>query len=189
LGEEPIPLQNAWSFWHDKFKGPQTAEEYASSLHELCSFDTVQSFWECFNSLPSVTKLQPKSSYHLMKKGVKPIWEDPENQKGGFWTIRISKEDTEAAWKELVLASIGEQFAPVLQDGDDITGVTVSIRGYDNIVQLWNKQADANKTKIWDKVLLVLPNTNIITYFYKPCAEHKSFSTEFVEKVVGSPKN
>lgn len=53
-----------------------------------------QDFWNCYNNLPPVEKLKPKSSYHLMKAGVRPLWEDPENERGGFWVLRIRKEDT-----------------------------------------------------------------------------------------------
>lgn len=41
--EEPVALENTWSFWHDKFIGPgQTVEEYEASLHKLCTFSTIQ---------------------------------------------------------------------------------------------------------------------------------------------------
>lgn len=41
--EEPVSLENTWSFWHDKFIGPgQSVEEYEASLHKLCTFSTIQ---------------------------------------------------------------------------------------------------------------------------------------------------
>eukprot|EP01121_Diplochlamys_sp_Union-15-3_P011592 TRINITY_DN3376_c0_g1_i2.p1 TRINITY_DN3376_c0_g1~~TRINITY_DN3376_c0_g1_i2.p1 ORF type:complete len:182 (-),score=25.99 TRINITY_DN3376_c0_g1_i2:67-612(-) len=175
------PLQNKWSFW----KGPtQIAEDYDNqSLKELCHFDTVQTFWECFNSLPPVKKLLPKYSYHLMKKGVEPLWEDPENVGGGFWTLRISKKNTDVAWRELVFAIIGEHFASVLTKGDDIMGITVSIRCRDNdIVQIWNKKATGNTTKIWEKTKLILNHVEITNKFYKACSIHKAFSEGYKEK-------
>ena len=41
--EEPVQLENTWSFWHDKYIGPsQSVEEYEASLHKLCTFTTIQ---------------------------------------------------------------------------------------------------------------------------------------------------
>jgi hypothetical protein len=180
--DEIVPLENAWSFWHDKFIGPcVSAEEYEASLHKLCTFSTVQDFWAYFNNLPSVEKLRFKSSYHLMKAGVTPIWEDPKNANGGFWTMRISKHDTGYVWKELVLALIGEQFEGAVSEGDEICGLTVSIRQQDNIIRLWNTNASAAPPGILARVKQLIPNAELRGPFYKANQEHTGFNKEFHE--------
>ena len=42
--------------------------------------------------------------------------EDPFNHDGGIWTFRVNKEDSATAWKELLLACIGEQFSDVVDE-------------------------------------------------------------------------
>jgi len=174
---EPVSLENTWAFWYDKFIAPgQSVEEYEASLHKLCTFSTIQDFWKNFNNLPPVDKLKQKSSFHMMKAGIRPIWEDPENANGGFWATRVRKEDTAYAWKELVLAAIGEQFGPVLSNDDDICGVSVSVRPHDNIIEVWNSNASGNVNAILARIKTIVPTVELKNPFYKPHREHSAFN-------------
>jgi len=90
--------------------------------------------------------------------------------------MRIKKEDTMYVWRELLLACIGEQFVSVVSKGDDICGVTVSVRQYDNIVELWNRDASANLDALLKKVKLIVPNAELTKAFYKPNKQHSAFT-------------
>jgi len=169
-------FENAWCFWHDKFIGGKTVEEYEASLQFLCTFSTIEDFWKCFNNLPPVDQLKLKSSFHLMKEGIKPIWEDPQNAAGGFWVTRIKKESTVYVWKELVLAIIGEQFQEYLEPGDSICGLTVSIRQYDNLIRLWTQSAERKNEKTLNRLKELIPDAEAKAPFYKANAEHLDFA-------------
>ena len=65
------------------------------------------------------------------------------------------------------MATVGEQFATVVTNSDDIHGVTVSVRQHDNIVQLWNKDASADFNVLLTKMKQLLPNAEISKAFYK----------------------
>jgi len=175
--EVPIPLQNSWTIWHDFFQGRGVSfQDFEANLKLLCKFNTVQSFWEYFNNLPTPKDIPQKSSMHLMLEGVKPLWEDPRNATGGFWAWRIYKSDTAAVWNDLVLAAIGDQFQQYLQDNDEVNGVTVSIRLSDDIVQVWNRDASEEaQQKLLKRIKQVVPNLRSIASYYKPCQEHQSF--------------
>lgn len=43
---------------------------------------------------------------------------------------QLTSSRSEFVWRELLLAAVGEQFSDALQTGDDISGVTASIRQY-----------------------------------------------------------
>lgn len=70
-------------------------------------------------------------------------------------------------WKELVLALIGEQFEPILTKGDDICGLTVSIRQADDIIRLWNTNAELKAASLLTRLKQIVPQADIRAPFYK----------------------
>lgn len=178
-------LENAWCFWYDKFIGPTpSVTEYEASLQKLCTFHTIHEFWKCFNNLPSVEKLQSKSSFHMMRDGIAPLWEDPKVANGGFWTLRVLKNNTTTVWKELILAIIGEQFEPTISEEDEICGLTVSLRQYDDIIRVWNTNASGN-ANLLARIKELLPDIEFRGSFYKANRDHVAFNQDLHDKKSG----
>lgn len=108
----PPPFTYAWSFYHDKHS---TSSNYEGRLTLLLeNIITLKPFWESFNNYP-FEQLKMKDSIHFFKRGVKPVWEDPRNVKGGAWTFRVAKDKSKEFWKEILLFAVGDQFADVIQ--------------------------------------------------------------------------
>ena len=108
----PPPLQYAWTFYHDRHSSGTSYEGRLTVLLE--NIITLKPFWEAYNRFP-LDALKMKDSVHFFKRGVKPVWEDPRNVKGGAWTFRVPKEKSEQTWKEVLLLAVGEQFADVIE--------------------------------------------------------------------------
>uniref|UniRef100_A0A224Z1Z2 Translation initiation factor 4f cap binding subunit n=1 Tax=Rhipicephalus zambeziensis TaxID=60191 RepID=A0A224Z1Z2_9ACAR len=170
-GEEGVPLQTEWTFWLDKTEGRGiSAAEYTASLKKIYTVNTVQGFWAVLHHIPDVCELGLRHTYHLMRGQRRPLWEDPENQRGGTWRIRCHKKHTPVVWKELILAAIGEQFAEDVRPGDEICGVSVCVRDRDDIVQLWNADARLSEgATVLSRVHALLPaGITPVAEFYKP---------------------
>ncbi|RLN27048.1 hypothetical protein BBJ28_00008211 [Nothophytophthora sp. Chile5] len=65
-------------------------------------------------------------SFAVFKDGIVPEWEDPENKKGGEWSVRkgvctLGAQELDDFWEKLVLGAIGELIDP----GNEVTGVRV----------------------------------------------------------------
>eukprot|EP00697_Spironema_sp_BW2_P004044 gnl/Spiro4/15445_TR8313_c0_g1_i1.p1 gnl/Spiro4/15445_TR8313_c0_g1~~gnl/Spiro4/15445_TR8313_c0_g1_i1.p1 ORF type:complete len:226 (-),score=33.21 gnl/Spiro4/15445_TR8313_c0_g1_i1:100-777(-) len=173
-----VELQSSWQFWHDTYTRNSNTQ-FESSVHTIGTpFKTVQEFWCVFNNMPITPMLMGStlSSFHLMKTGVRPLWEDPNNANGGMWTVRISKDDSEYSWEQLVLAVIGEQFQDVLDPRDDIQGVTVSVRQNDNILIIWNKNASCEVQRLLQHLQFLLPDVTFRSSFYKAHRDHNNFN-------------
>lgn len=60
-----------------------------------------------YNNILTPTKLSIGSNYHLFKEGVRPMWEDPINAKGGKWIFtnaRSRKARLDECWLYVVSA-------------------------------------------------------------------------------------
>ncbi|VDM28951.1 unnamed protein product [Toxocara canis] len=127
--------------------------------------------------------VQPPSSlnwgadYYMFKEGIKPMWEDDNNIKGGRWLIVIDRQrraqSLDEYWLELLLAITGEQFEDY---GDQICGAAVNVRQRgDKVISLWTRDSyrDEANLRIGQimKVKLNIPDSEPILYeVHRVCA-------------------
>nr|CAD7264332.1 unnamed protein product [Timema shepardi] len=148
-----------------------SAAEYQANMKRIYTVSTVQGFWSVYNNIPGADRIRVRCSYHLMRDERKPLWEEPYNQYGGTWKLKCFKKDTPQVWRELLLAAIGEQFSDSIAEGDEVCGVTVTVREKDDLVQVWNTSAQlADEATVLHKVQRLLPEVNFPTKYYKRTA-------------------
>lgn len=62
-------------------------------------------FRSLFTHIKSVTELSVGNDYSLFKEGIKPMWEDDKNKKGGRWLLNVDirmKSNLHELWLNLV---------------------------------------------------------------------------------------
>lgn len=109
--------------------------------------------------------------YGYFKKGIKPVWTDPKNAKGGMWSVEVGSEFRhvllDKIWLELLMALLGAQF---LDSNDLINGAFVKIREEGDSLCLWvNNTYLKNKNyEIRDFMAekLGIDNVTLLTFRY-----------------------
>ncbi|KAI9827816.1 MAG: hypothetical protein M1832_004305 [Thelocarpon impressellum] len=157
-----------------------TKPAYEDTLMTLQEISTIKMFWQVNNNF-NLSSLVFRDTIHLFKKSVKPVWEDPRNVRGGSWTFRINKLLSGRAWQDLQLMAVGEKLQEAVEPGDDICGVSFSVRFSSHLLSVWNRDASNQKSidAIKEVVLSELPEElrpGPTQIYYKKHSEHKGFS-------------
>jgi translation initiation factor 4E len=150
--------------WYDNPKKRNANESWEENLKKVFTFSTVEEFWwyvclslimiesnsslltfvlyySLYNNILPPTKLAVGSNYHLFKEGIRPMWEDSMNAKGGKWIFtnsRNRRQRLDECWLHVMLSLIGES----LQDEDDICGAVVSVRKPQDRIAVWSASAE-----------------------------------------------
>ncbi|KAJ9639962.1 hypothetical protein H2199_006195 [Coniosporium tulheliwenetii] len=141
--DAPWPLKYTWIIYYR----PPTSKnsDYEQSIQPKCKMATAQDFWKVYAHLTRPSSLPTVSDYHFFKEGIRPVWEDEENKKGGKWILRLKKGVADRYWENLVLAMIGDQFA---EAGEEVCGAVVSVRSGEDVISIWTKNNGGRNVKI-----------------------------------------
>ncbi|WKY14893.1 hypothetical protein Q1695_000418 [Nippostrongylus brasiliensis] len=160
--EHPLEFTYVYSFFL-RPSGKFDPVEYAQYVQQIAAVRSVEQFWSVYRHIKRPCDIGEKVDVHFFKKGIKPVWEDEANIKGGKWILRLKKGLSSRIWENLLLAMAGEQFVV----GDEICGAVCSVRNQEDIVSLWNRTADvAITTRIRDTLrrVLNLPVNAVMEY-------------------------
>ncbi|PLB42325.1 eukaryotic translation initiation factor 4E [Aspergillus candidus] len=189
-GAAPAParqhaLKSTWVIWYR----PPTPKysDYEKSTIPLASIHSVESFWSVYSHLKRPSLLPTVSDYHIFKKGIRPVWEDEANKKGGKWIVRLKKGVADRYWEDLLLAMVGDQFA---EAGDEVCGAVLSVRSGEDVLSVWTRIDGGRNIKIRETIkrLLGFPaDTNIVWKSHDDSiAQRSAIDQARQEKAVGS---
>ncbi|KAF2140197.1 uncharacterized protein K452DRAFT_252881 [Aplosporella prunicola CBS 121167] len=155
----PAPLKYTWVIWYR----PPTSKnsDYEKSTVKMLRMSTAQDFVRVYRHLKRPSMLPTVSDYHFFKEGIRPVWEDEENKKGGKWIMRLKKGVADRYWENLLLALIGNEF---MEAGEEVCGAVVSVRSGEDVFSVWTKNDGGRNVKIRETIKRVLslpPDTRI----------------------------
>ena len=137
------PLRYNWVIYYR----PPTSKnmDYEESIKPMCRIDTIPNFWAVYVHCKHPSMLPHVSDYHFFREGIRPVWEDEANKKGGKWILRLKKGVADRYWEELLLAMVGDQF---LEASDEVCGAVISVRAQEDVLSIWTKMDGGRNVKI-----------------------------------------
>ena len=98
--------------------------------------------------------------FFLMKEGIMPMWEDPGNSNGGYWSFKVSRKNSNDVWKKLTAGFVGNSLTDDSKNMNCITGISISPKISNCIMKIWNNNYKITDLTIFTKEIDYLePNT------------------------------
>ena len=139
-------LNDEWTLWAHL---PHDTEWNLNSYKEIMSFNTVEEALTLYETLPD--KMIKNCMLFLMRKGIKPIWEDEKNKNGGCFSYKIPNKITIPTWKHSSYKLMGETVTKDNALKNDINGITISPKRNFCIIKIWLSNCNnQNPDKIQD---------------------------------------
>jgi len=125
-------LSNKWTLWAHL---PHNTDWSIKSYIQICTFVTVEETIGVTESLPST--LIENCMLFVMKEGIKPMWEDPQNRNGGCFSYKISNKNVYKVWKDLTYVVVCSSISKNMNFVNCVTGISISPKKNFCIIKIW----------------------------------------------------
>ena len=125
-------LYDKWTLWAHL---PHDTNWTFDSYIRILSFDSVHAIIMLLESIPD--EMITNCMLFFMRDGIKPMWEDPKNRKGGCFSYKINNKNVSSIWKNLSYSLVGESLTENTNVRPCINGITISPKKNFCIVKIW----------------------------------------------------
>jgi hypothetical protein len=73
----------------------------------------------------------------VMRAGITPLWEDPQNRNGGCFSFKISNKNVVEVWKNVFYCLAGDTLFKNVAHTKNINGITISPKKNFCILKIW----------------------------------------------------
>ena len=137
-----------WTLWyHDPSNNDYSLESYI----RIYDVTNIPEFWSLVDGIPK--DVWESGMFFFMKDGVRPLWDAPENDKGGAWSKKVDASDTHTVFIDCMVHCLANSF--LKNHNECIAGVTVSPKGQFHIVKVWNLTTAVADRRLAARLLLL----------------------------------
>jgi hypothetical protein len=161
--EESYTLQNQWDVWIHHIKDNWKIDGYK----KIFSINSIDDFWILHNNIHVISGVYDSLNnlqIYIMKKGINPIWEDPNNRNGGCWSIKVNNIDSYNTWLNIGIYMIGETLLNEKQYNlQNITGLSYCQKNNtSSIIKIWTENSKNISLECLNKNIIDSYGYNII---------------------------
>ena len=130
-----IHLDKLFSHFCLWYHNPNNKNWDLSSYTNIVEFNSIQEYWiynELFNYDVIINGM-----FFLMKKDIKPMWEDIKNIEGGCISLKLTRDGSFDLWNKLSIYLLSNNLT------SNINGISISPKKNFNIIKIWfNEKID-----------------------------------------------
>ena len=143
---DTTPLSQTWVLWyHD----PNNSDYSLDSYIKILTFTTATEFWSVVEAISS--EAWNSGMFFLMRDGIRPLWDAPENDKGGAWSKKVDASETHAVFVDCMVHCLADRFLKT--NNEVVAGVTLSPKGHFHIIKIWNTTATVSDRRLFNPSL------------------------------------
>jgi translation initiation factor 4E len=136
-------LNDSWILWyHD----PNDLNWDLASYKQVSEIKTISDFWNTYEFIQN--NIIENSMFFIMREGIEPLWEDPQNVNGGCWSFKIPKGNIKKYWAELSIYLLGEN---ITKREKLVNGLSISPKKTFCIIKIWNNDKNSNDKNLINK--------------------------------------
>lgn len=124
-------LHNNWCLWYHELNSDNWTIESYKMIMEIKTYNDICFMLNRFENINC-------GMFFLMKKDIKPIFEDEKNIKGGYWSLRINKKETTECWKKIIYYLLIEGILEKSENEQYINGISIGPKINNCIFKIWN---------------------------------------------------
>ena len=130
-------LSDTWTLWGHL---PHDTDWSLESYKNILTFNHIEEIISLNHAISE--KMVKNCMLFMMKDGIQPIWEDPQNRNGGCFSYRISNRIIKNVWDSLSYLIVGKTCSKNKDLINNINGITVSPKKNFCILKIWLKNTD-----------------------------------------------
>lgn len=126
-----------WDLWLFDFKHiTETNEDnFFEKIKQVLSISTTKDLVAFYSQFNKPKNLPAGSEVFLFKKGIKPLWEDPQNVNGGSFFLHIKKSFANKIWENLLLSIL----SPEQPELECINGIIMRVLKLEVVFFVWTR--------------------------------------------------
>lgn len=122
-------LDNNWTLWFHEINNNNWK---LSSYKKVYTFDDLNTYLNIYRKINNFSA----GMFFLMKEKILPIWESKDNKLGGYWSLKISKNEINKVWKDISSQLVGNTL--IKEDKlEFINGISLSPKINNCIIKIW----------------------------------------------------
>jgi hypothetical protein len=125
-------LSDNWTLWAHL---PHNTDWSIKSYIPISTFTTVEETLAVTETLPAI--LVENCMLFMMREGILPTWEDPQNRHGGCFSYKVSNKNVYKVWKDLTYVVAGASISKNMGFVNCVTGITISPKKNFCIIKIW----------------------------------------------------